>query len=311
MRLLNKYSGILMLLFFSTFLMAQIEKESSGFAEVKLIPSATIEQTKQKAIDAAKINAIESAFGSVLMEGNSLYTVNKQEGTKTEFNQVFNSISDVYVNGDWIKDLEQPVVERVIKGDDIYYTAKVKGLIRELKNNPAKFSIKALSCEDKTCETEFFNNGQDFYLYFKAPNSGYIAVYLDIPTEHTTYRLLPYKQESNVGSAAVKADVEYIYFSPKKADPKKVAMVDELVWSLTDKSMPETNKLFVLYRPELPLEKPILTASKSGKVKTANDPKPLEIPLSLKSEDFQVWLQQLRSRNKDIQLQNLYVTIKP
>lgn len=302
---------VFLLVFASSFLLSQIEKESAGYAEIKLFPSSTIEQTRQKAIDAAKINAIESAFGSVLMEGNSLYTVNKQEGTKAEFNQVFNSISDVFVNGDWIKDLEQPKVERVIKGEEIFYTASVKGIVRELKTNPAKFSIKALSCENKTCETEFFNNGQDFYLYFKAPNTGYMAVYLDIPTEHTTYRLLPYKQESNLGSVYVKADVEYIFFSPKKADPKKIAQVDELEWTLTDKTMPETNKLFVLYRPDVPLEKPILTSSKGGKAKSSTQEKPLEIPLNLKSEDFQVWLQNLRSRNKDIQLMNLYLTIKP
>ena len=73
----------------------------------------------------AKINAIENAFGSIILEGNSLYTLNKQQGTKTEFNQVFNSISDVFVNGDWIKDINPPKTERIIKGEDIFYTANV------------------------------------------------------------------------------------------------------------------------------------------------------------------------------------------
>lgn len=306
-----KYILSTLLIFVSCFTFSQLEKISEGFSEIKLSSNSTPEQTIQKAIDAAKINAIENAFGSIVLEGNSLYTVNKQQGTKTEFNQVFNSISDVFVNGDWIKDINPPKTERILKGEDIFYVATVKGLIRELKSNPAKFTVKSLSCENKTCETEFFNNGQDFYLYFKAPNTGYIAVYLDIPNEHTTYRLLPYKQENNIGSSPVKADEEYIFFAPKKAKPEKVALVDELTWALTEKNTPETNKLFVLYRPEIPLEKPILSSAKKTETKSKTEEKNLEIPLNLKSEEFQIWLQQLRGRNKDIQLINMYLTIKP
>jgi hypothetical protein len=286
---------------------SQTEKVSEGFAEVKLENHVSIEQTKQKAINAAKINAIENAFGSIVLEGNSLYTVNKQEGTKLEFNQIFNSISDVYVNGDWIKDIEKPVIERHLKGDDIYFSAKVKGLIRELKNTSVNFSAKALSCEKKTCETEIFNNGQDFYLFFKAPSDGYLSVYLDIPVEHTTYRLLPYKQEAGLGSVEVKADEEYVFFSPSKASPQKRARVDELSWSLNDKNTPENNKLFVLYRPKEPIEKPVLSKGDNPNVMQ----KQIELPLYLKSEDFQMWMQQLRGRNQDIQLSTMYLTVKP
>lgn len=286
---------------------SQTEKVSEGFAEIKLENHSSIEQTKQKAINAAKINAIENAFGSIVLEGNSLYTVNKQEGTKLEFNQIFNSISDVYVNGDWIKDIDKPVIERHLKGDDIYFSAKVKGLIRELKNTSVNFSVKALSCEKKTCETEIFNNGQDFYLFFKAPIDGYLSVFLDIPVEHTTYRLLPYKQEAGLGSIEVKADEEYIFFSPTKASPQKRGSVDELSWSLNDKNTPENNKLFVLYRPKVPIEKPVLSKGDNPNVMQ----KKIELPLYLKSEDFQIWMQQLRGRNHDIQLSTMYLTVKP
>jgi hypothetical protein len=301
-----KYSLILIGLF-SGKVFSQNEKVSEGLAEIKLEANATIEQTKQKAINAAKINAIESAFGSVVLEGNSLYTVNKQEGTKLEFNQIFNSISDVFVNGDWIKDIEKPIVERHLKGDDIFYTAKVKGLIRELKNIPVSFTAKALSCEKKSCETEIFNNGQDFYLFFKAPNDGYLSVYIDIPIEHTTFRLLPYKQDANLGSVFVKADEEYVFFSPAKADVKSKAHVDELVLSLSNPSVPENNKLFVMFRPAVPIEKPVLSKTKPE----ISNAKNLEMPLHLKSEDFQLWMQQLRARNNDIQLFSTYITVKP
>jgi len=304
-----KRGYLIILLLAGTSCFSQKEKNAEGYAEVKLASNATPEQTIQKAIDKAKVNAIDNAFGSVVLEGNTLYTINKQTGTKTEFNQTYKSISDIYVNGEWIKDVEPAKTERIVRDNDIFYSASVKGLIRELKSNPAKFSVKTLTCDVISCASEFFNNGNDFYMYFKAPNDGYVAVYLDFPVEGTTYRVLPYKQESNSAGYFVKADEEYFFFSSKKAKPEMAGKVDELTLTLKDKSMPETNKMFVLYSPKQALEKPILTNSKSQAADAASQE--AEIPLNLKSEEYQRWLQHFRSQNNEIQLITNYITVKP
>jgi hypothetical protein len=300
--------SLLFILCLTTFInYSQIEKISEGSAEVQLLPSMTSDQCKQKAIDQAKINAIENAFGSVVMEGNSLYTFNKETGNKIEFNQVFNSISDVYVNGEWIKDMEPYTEERVIKNNEIFYKCRVKGLVREIKISAAKFITKPISCEKLTCETDVFKNGQDFYLYFKAPNDGYVTVYADIPSEAATYRLLPYKNDKNNGSYKVKADAEYIFFSTKKPTMNVVSDIDELKWTLTENVSVETNKLFIFYSPEQPIIKPVLKNDKTAKNEKAN----LDTPLNLKTEDFQRWQQNLRKQNSAIQLITIYITVKP
>ncbi len=286
---------------------SQMEKISEGFAEIQLISSMTPDQCKQKAIDQAKINAIENAFGSVVMEGNSLYTLNKETGSKIEFNQVFNSISDIYVNGEWVKDIEPNIEERITKNNEIFYKCKVIGLVREVKTNPAKFIAKPLSCENLPCATEVYKNGQDFYLYFKAPNDGYISVYADIPSETTTYRLLPYKNDKNNGSYKVKADAEYVFFSLKKPTMDIVSNIDELKWTLSENISIETNKLFVFYSPSQPIVKPILTNEKNSQ----KQKEVLDIPLNLKTDEFQKWQQSLRRQNPDIQLLTIYITIKP
>jgi hypothetical protein len=267
----------------------------------------TSDQCKQKAIDQAKINAIENAFGSVVMEGNSLYTLNKETGTKIEFNQVFNSISEIYVNGEWVKDIEPNIEERITKNNEIFYKCKVKGLVREIKNNPAKFISKPLSCENLPCVTEVYKNGQDFYLYFKAPNDGYVSVYADIPSEKTTYRLLPYKNDKNNGSYKVKADSEYFFFSTKKPTMDLVSSIDELKWTLSENVSIETNKLFIFYSPNQSIVKPILTNEKIYQKQNEG----LDTPLNLKTEEFQKWQQSLRRQNPDIQLLTIYITIKP
>ena len=211
----SKFYYIIFLSAFSLFGFSQKQIESSGEAELELQGNSTPEQTKLKVIDLAKINAIENVFGQVVLEGNSLYTVNKQQNSKVEFNQVFNSISDVYVNGEWIKDLLTSVVEIKTVNDKILYKATVKGLVRELKPALIRFEAKSLSCPKKTCATEEFIHEQDFYLYFKAPVDGFIAVFLDFPTEQLTYCLLPSKKNGK-GDMPVKANTEYFFFSKEK-----------------------------------------------------------------------------------------------
>ena len=180
-------------------------------------------------------------------------------------------------------------------------------MVREIKSNPAKFIVKPLSCENLPCVTEVYKTGQDFFMYFKAPNDGYVSVYVDIPSEQTTYRLLPYKNDKNNGSYKVKADVEYFFFSTKKTTMDIASNVDELKWTLNDNVSVETNKLFVFYSPDKPIIKPILKNDKDPQ----KEKQLLDTPLNLRTEEFQRWQQSLRKQNPDIQLQTIYITVKP
>jgi len=295
------------LLAFGSFSQKQVE--STGEAELELFGNSSPEQTKLKVVELAKINAIENVFGQVVLEGNSLYTVNKQQNAKVEFNQVFNSISDVYVNGEWIKDLKVPNVETITKNNKIFYKANVKGIVRELKPALIRFEAKSLSCPKKTCATEEFFNEQDFYLYFKSPVDGFIAVFLDFPTEQKTYCLLPSKSNGN-GEMQVKANSEYFFFS-KENKPNPKEQIDEIQFTLTDAKVAENNKLFILFSPETPLGKPVLNNAPNTKTQQEIIDNGYELPEHMPSEEFQKWLQELRSRNKNVELTTKYLLIKP
>lgn len=300
----KKLSLLLSLLFvFSICSMsyAQKQKESEGFAEIELQDNMTVEQAKIKVQDAAKINAIENAFGQLVMEGNSLYTLNKQTGEKIEFNQVFNSISDVYVNGEWIKDLTEPKVEKVIKSDQkIYFRAKVKGMVRELKKSVCNFTAKTASCEETKCFTEQFNNDQSLFLHFKSPKSGVLAIYFEVPNEEKTYRLLPYMEQAEKETVLIDADKEYVFFSKTKNTFVEVKKPDELTLTLSNDKTSETNKLYILFSSVEDIGKPILISDKDE-----------TIPKYMKSSDFLKWQQESRSRNKDLEFSVIYLSIKP
>jgi hypothetical protein len=302
---------ILVLIFETLICFSQTEKKSEGFARVELLANETPQQAKEKAINLAKIDAIQKAFGEVVFEGNTLYTTNQQKNTKTEFNQVFNSISNVYVKGEWIKNIEEPKVEPKQDGKSTFYEAVVYGLVRELTPIVAKYEAKTLSCDNITCQTDVFNENQQVYLYFKTPVSGYLAIYLDVPEEGTTYCIFPYEKERTNGSIKIKADEDYVLFSKEKNKLAQKTVVDELLFTLTKSGIMETNLLHILFSPNEEFGKPILNKAATNKNQQQIINDNYGLPAHLSSVEFSKWLYEQRTRNKQLQISTQILQIKP
>ena len=277
----------------------------------RLESNMTIDKLTQECIVAAQLDALEKTFGKVIMQGNSTFIKNENTGAATETKSVFNFIADSYVAGEWIKNVEPPKIEHREENGAIWYKASVKGEMREKKSVEVTFDAKALSCEDKTCETSQFKNNQNFYLYFKAPKAGFLQVYLDSPDDGITNRILPYSGMTASGGVQVKADEEYIFFSKKNEKIVQPGQVDELKFDLTQENTAESNKLFVLFSPETPFDKPLLNtaASTESQKKIVNSK--FTIPPFLASTEFQNWMAKLRSNNNEIQLTTTIIDIKP
>ena len=301
----------ILLLNYSFEIHSQAEKKAEGFSRIPLKANITPEQCKQEAINQAKVDALQKIFGEVVMEGNTLYTVNKNTNTKTEFNQVFNSISNIYVSGEWIKDLETPTVTVKVEGESVFYEARVFGLVRELKSTVNSFKAKTLSCSELNCETTVFNENQQMFFYFKSSVSGYLSVYLDVPSESKTYCIFPYESERAKGSKFLKGDNDYVFFSKDKQDKDDKSKVDELVFSLTEPGTMETNQLFVLFSEKDAIGKPILDDGAKTEVQKKIKEENYGLPPYLSSSDFKKWLQEVRARNKDLQMSTSYIQIKP
>lgn len=274
------------------------------------IPSTKSEkEVIESCLKSAKKNAIENAFGETFIQGNTTYIKNSKTGTKVETNQVFNFMGESYVNGEWIEDVEPPIIEIFTSNNERWVKVRVKGKIRALDLTKVNFTAKPLSCPNISCNSESFNNGQEFYLQFKTPVKGYLAVYLDVPDDNRTYRLFPYKNNKTDSSYLFKNDEEYILFSSKLSKDINPILVDELVLTLKDKSVSEINKLFVIFSPNEPIGKPILIKGSVTKYNT--DEWKLELPDFLNSESYQKWLQTIRTQKEDIQVMTFYLSIKP
>jgi len=305
----SKPSILLFALIFSILkVIAQPVKEVKAVGEfsLKIDDNLSVEFIKSKCIEFAKVDAIKRTFGEVLIQGNSTFIKNIQTNTKVETATIFNMIADSYVNGEWIRDLNPPVANIEVRSNEVWVSAKVIGLVRELPAYKSDIKITTTKCPDPNCESNDFYDGDDFYIIIKSAISGYISIFIDDPINNNSYMIFPYQSMKESSQYFIERDKEYILFDPKNLNGIPSSIIDQLSVSLTQKNTPEINKLIVIFSPNIPLSKPILTSTN-----TLMKNNSLILPSYMGSEEFQKWLAKIRNVNKEIQVTNSYINLKP
>lgn len=315
-----KKNILLLILLFSliSFVIGQKTVKTSGEAQVELTETRSRQEVKKEAKDLAIINALEKAFGRVIIQGNSTYISNINTGEKTETNSVFNMIANTSVKGEVVEVISENYEDikgyKVVEGKKVEITeikCEITIRARELAEPPIDFATYPLACTNIKCRTTSFMENDDFFLYFLSPISGYVSVYLD-DVEYSQrllpYRNMPVEYESGM---PVKADREYIFFSRQ---PEHNYLKDkdfkEDVYELYSKSKKDINRLFIVFS-KTPLNKPKLDDNIKIEQLTKQElDEGYKMPKALKSEDFQKWLNKCRSyRKNDMQVDIIDITI--
>jgi hypothetical protein len=269
---------------------------SEGKSEIRIEKNWTEDYAVNLAREEAKINAIENAFGSVVSQGNTMYVKDLKTGKMQESATVFNSISNILVNGEWIKTIDEKI-SFYDKDGYRWVVVGIKGEVRELNKIPFSPEVQTLNCNELNCSTVVFNSGQQLVLYLKSPVSGYVSIFLD--DSKNAQRLLPYSSSKGDNTFKVEADKAYFFFSRKSETAIKV---DEI--ELYTSSVMELNKLFILFSAK-DFSKPVLSEDKNS-----NElPPGYTFPMQLSSEKYLQWLQNIRSYNKTIELKTIDITI--
>lgn len=243
-------------------------------------------EIEKRVKELAVINALEKAFGRVVVSGNATFIENIQTGEKIETNSVFNTIANTSVGGRMQKEISCAFSEKkgykIVEGkkEEVTEIQCIVSIIAErIATPPIVFDTFTSACTNPNCRTEEFKDNGDFYLFFKSPVSGYLCVFLD--DGKTAFRLLPYRgmKEAFESAVPVKADEQLILFSINDNKlPVSSQLVDE--YKLTCSGPQELNRLFIIFCDE-PIRKPSLNNSKQTEL----------IPSNMNSENFQRWLQ--------------------
>ncbi len=309
--------SVLLFLMFN-FVTAQKIARVSGEAQIELTKDKSRMETEKMARELATINALEKAFGRVVIQGNSTYLTNLNTGEKAETKSVFNMIANTSVKGEVLEIIDETFTD--VPG--YKYINGVKTAITEIKCDitvramelitpSIEFTAFPVGCLNVDCRKMEFKDNDDLYFYFNSPVSGYLSIFLD--DGNNSYRLLPYrnmpgKYESGM---PVKADREYFLFSdhPKfNYFEEEENFVD--TYQLYAETLSDMNRLFVIFSKD-PMNKPRL--QKDNKEEVLTDKEIYDgysIPQSLKSEDFQRWLNKNRSYGReDMQVEIIDITI--
>lgn len=279
---------ILLLMLLPLTVSAQRTQKVEGEYTYYASKDESIATAKAKALEFAKNKAIGRAFGTVISQ-TTTQTESYDDG---EEHVHFAQLSQTEVRGEWIEDTATPTYKVELIDDEIVVHCKVSGVAREHSNKAIDFEAIVLRNypELKDANTKF-KDGDDMYLYFDSPATGYVAVYL-VDEEQKAYCLLPYRQDTD-GQQKVLGSKEYTFFSIDKALSDK-NIVDEY-YLPTDKAI-ERDKIYVIFSRK-PFTKAVDHQLREG------------IPRELSYKDFQHWLGRQRANDPEMGVKVIHIEI--
>lgn len=287
------------------------QKEIATIGEnlMRIEKNQTILQAQEMALQQAKIDGIERVFGRVIINGNSTYLQNKSVNKSVETKSSFAFFSDSFVKGEWVRNTSEPIFTFQNLNGEQWLKVKVAGIVREIESGPITFKLNTLNCEKVSCITDIYRNDQDFYVQFKSPENGFLALYLDDPSLGETSRILPYQNSQLYqGAIPIQRNKEYVFFSKKLDQLNEIGAVDELVFKLSRGVDSEQYKLFILFSPE-PFSTPLVEDKSHLFLDRSMLNRGILLPKSMESSKFQEWLQKVRINKRKLQVDYRYLNL--
>ncbi|WNJ20632.1 hypothetical protein [Pontibacter sp. G13] len=285
---------------------AQKVKKSQAKYQMRIEDDMTYGDACDQCKRIAMIDAIEKAFGQVIIQGNSTYIKNVDTGEMTETTQIFNMMAETFVNGEWIETLDESC-DRKFVDDELWVQCEIKGRVKEFVQPQITLDIQPLDCESAQCATTVFQDGESFYVAFRAPVDGFISIYL--ADQEISQRILPYREmpRGMYNGFPVKGDKTYFLFSKDQAPERLKAYVDE--YEMYAFEPEELNAMYVIFSKK-EITKPLLEARDDEAFVVEGNDKTYEMPMQLSNTKFQAWMASQRVYNDDLQIQRVDITIR-
>ena len=265
---------------FSLTVLAQKVKTVEGEYTYHAPENVTLEQARRTALERAQAQAVADEFGTLVSQSDFTRVENSDGASKVDFL----SLGGVEAKGEWIETISEPEYNIRYEGNMLVITCKVRGKAREIVTAQIDLTAKILrNGTEEKFESAEFRNGDDLYLLFQSPVSGYLAVYL-VDADGQAFCLLPYRSQTE-GVYPVKANQRYVFFNERLAPSSERPQVDEYVMT-TDRSS-ESNQIYVIFSTNQ------FSKAVDGGVREG-------LPRELSQEDFHRWLAKCRKSDKDM-----------
>ncbi len=287
----------------------------TGEAQVDWTPEKSEIHVKREAEDAATIDALERAFGRMVIQGNSTYLKNINTGKLVETNTIFNSIGNSFVKGDVVEVLHTRFeeIEGVAEMEGKKSKTRAIRCTIRLKAKPVTemtpdFTASTLGCPDPGCRKNDFKDNDPLFLAFQSPSSGFLSVFLD--DGKYSQQLLPYSKMADPfqNGIPVTAGEDYLFFSKEKKFTEKISTeCDEYV--MAAESPMDQLRMYILFS-STPLNKlTLVEGSRTDMLTEKEKASGYKLPKEASSEDFQRWLISNQQRKKDLRVMRIDITV--
>lgn len=281
-----KHTLLLLSIIFTIPVFSQKMKTVEGEYTYHAPENVTLEEAKLTALDRAKIQALADEFGTIVSQTNTTHIQNGNGKSDIDFL----SIGGSEVKGEWIETTGEPQYHISYDQGMLVVKVTVKGKAREIVSAQIEIKTTVLrnGTEDKF-ESDEFHDGDDLYLSFISPVSGYLAVYL-VDAEQKAFCLLPYQSQED-GIYKIKSNRRYLFFNRKEAEKELTHLVDE--YTMTCLKGTERNTIYIVFSP-------------NAFAKACDNSVSESLPRELDYADFQKWI--IKQRKHD---QNMITRIFP
>lgn len=292
--------------------------KTKGKAQVQWYPEReSLTEAKDRALELAKINALENAFGTLVMQGNAVYVENRKTGEKVETNTVFKMIGNTAVKGEIIQVVKTDIKETKRKEkvnrkkvEKTYIDAVIVIEAKELADTKIAIENYPLNSVKMIRPVTRFYEGDDLFIYFRSPVNGYVTVFLD--DRENAQCLLPYRTmpKGQEEAMPVVADKEYVFFSDK---PEHNYFEDDFfaedTYELVASSEKDLNELYIIFSKK-PLNKPLLKKGERGQLNVELEKDSYELPRTIDSKTFKKWLVKIQQIRNDVQVEQQIISIE-
>lgn len=256
-------------------------------------PNETPEQAVQQAFYYARQQALEEAFGIEVSSVQSTMLHSRTEGeTAVSTTDVF-SLNDITPRGEWIETEKEEVLSQVFQDGFWQVRVSVIGKARSLSQQKTDIRYVVINNLHDRDSRSIFYDGDDLFLRFSSPVSGYLCVYL-VDEQQNAFCLLPY-QSSTTGLYPIEANRDYMLFSAATTP-----QADEYV--LTCEKSVEQNALFIIFSPNAFTK----ANDNDGGFNWREEP----LPRQLSYIDFIQWLTRNQTRDRNMIVRKELLSIK-
>jgi hypothetical protein len=274
------------------FLFAQKEREVNASYSMELPKNITMEQMEQRCIEQARLKAIGDAFGYTLSET----TVDNTHEGNSGLNNSFAVLTKTNVQGEWLRDKSEPILNWEPSGKTLKLTATVHGVIREFpKSGKAKLELHLSNDERFTNEVTQFKDGQDLFASFQTSSKGFLSVYYVDHASKEVFRLIPSATNNDLNGVEVQADKTYHLF--QNASPfSENKSIPGLSLALPTSKDIQMDELVFIYSPK-EIRKPSLSYNSEAKMYV------------MKLSEFEQWKTSAAQSNPEAIMKALAISI--